>query len=152
MLFNPYYNFSLLHYQFFFLFSFILQTIFLFLFFLLYCNTRKKSVVFIFSLVQSLIHVQLFATPWIAARQASLSVTNSQSLPKLMSVELVMPSNHLSLCRPLLLLPSVVPSHRVFPKVVAKTLELQLSVLPMNAQDWSPLGWTGWFSLQSKGL
>ena len=58
-----------------------------------------------FSSVQLLSHVQLFATPWTAARQASLSITNSQSLPKLMSIELVMPSNHLILCRPLLLRP-----------------------------------------------
>ena len=57
---------------------------------------------------------QLFATPWIAARQASLSITNSWSLLKLMSIELVMPSNHLILCRPLLFLPSIFPSIRVF--------------------------------------
>ena len=67
-----------------------------------------------FSLVQSFSRVQLFATPWTAARQAPLSVTNSQSLPKIMSIELVMPSNHLILCRPLLLLPSIFPSIRVF--------------------------------------
>ena len=67
-----------------------------------------------FSSVQSLSHVQLFATPWIAARQASLSITNSQSLLKLMSIQLVMPSNHLILCHPLLLLPSIFPSIRVF--------------------------------------
>ena len=67
-----------------------------------------------FSSVQSLSHVQLFVTPWIAARQASLSITNSQSLLKLMSVESVMPSSHLILCRPLLLLPPVPPSIRVF--------------------------------------
>ena len=64
--------------------------------------------------VQSLSHVQLFVTPWTAARQASLSITNSQSLIKVMSVELVMPSNHLILCHPLLLLPSVFPSIRLF--------------------------------------
>ena len=64
--------------------------------------------------VQSLSRVQLFATPWTAAHQASLSITNSQSLLKLMSVELVMPSNHLILCRPLLFLPSIFPSIRVF--------------------------------------
>ena len=64
--------------------------------------------------VQSLSHVRLFATPWIAACQASLSITNSWSLPKLMSIELVMPSNHLILCRPLLLLPSIFPSITVF--------------------------------------
>ena len=67
-----------------------------------------------FTSVQSLSRVRLFATPWIAAHQASLSVTNSRSLLKLMSIELVMPSSHLILCRPLLLLPPVPPSIRVF--------------------------------------
>ena len=66
-----------------------------------------------YSSVQSLSHVQLFATPWIAARQASLSITNSWSLLKLMSIKLVMPSNHLILCRLLLLPPSIFPSIRV---------------------------------------
>ena len=70
--------------------------------------------VFQFSSVQSLSLVQLFATPWIAARQASLSITNFRSLLKLMSIESVMPSNHLVLCRPLLLLPPIPPSIRVF--------------------------------------
>ena len=69
---------------------------------------------FKFSLVQSLSHVQLFVTPWTAARWAYLSITNSRSLPKLMSVESVMPSNHLIFCHPLLLLPSIFPSIRVF--------------------------------------
>ena len=67
-----------------------------------------------FSSVQSLSRVRLFATPWTAAHQASLSITNSQSLLKLMSIESVMPSNHLILCRPLHLLPSIFPSIRVF--------------------------------------
>ena len=67
-----------------------------------------------FCLVQSLSHVQLFATPWTTARQASLSITNSWRLLKLMSIESVMPSSHLILCRPLLLLPSIFPSIRVF--------------------------------------
>ena len=66
------------------------------------------------SSVQSLSHVQLFVTPWTAACQAFLSITNSQSLLKLMSIESVMPSNHLILCHPLLLLPSIFPSIRVF--------------------------------------
>ena len=66
------------------------------------------------SSVQSLSHVRLFETPWTAACQASLSITNSRSLPKLMSVESMMPSNHLILCRPLLLPPSIFPSVRVF--------------------------------------
>ena len=64
--------------------------------------------------VHLLSHVQLFATPWTVARQASLSITNSRNLLKLMSIKLVMPSNHLILCRPLLLLPSIFPSIRVF--------------------------------------
>ena len=67
-----------------------------------------------FSLIQSLSCVRLFATPWTAARQASLSITNSQSPPKPMSIESVMPSNHLIFCHPLLLLPSIFPSIRVF--------------------------------------
>ena len=67
-----------------------------------------------FSSVQSLSHVRLFATPWTAAHQASLSITNSWSLLKLMSIKLMMPSNHLILCHPLLLLPSIFPSIRVF--------------------------------------
>ena len=67
-----------------------------------------------FSSVQLLSHIRLFATPWTAARQVSLSVTNPQSLPKLMSIESVMASNHLILCHPLLLLPSIFPRIRVF--------------------------------------
>ena len=72
-----------------------------------------------FSSVQSLSHVRLFATPWTAARQASLSIANSRSLLRLMSIESVMPSNHLILCCPLLLLPSIFPSIRVFSKELA---------------------------------
>ena len=67
-----------------------------------------------FSSVQSLSHVQLFVTPWIAAHQTSLSITNSRSSPKLMSIKSVIPSSHLILCRPLLLLPPIPPSIRVF--------------------------------------
>ena len=103
-----------------------------------------------FSSVQSLSGVWLFATPWTTARQASLSITNSQSLLKLMSIESVMPTNHLILCHLLLLLPSVFLSIRVFsnesvlhirwPKYWASG---SASVLPMNIQDWFPLGWTG---------
>ena len=80
-------------------------------------NTVDHIIVLVnvqFSSVQSLSHVRLFATPWTAARQASLSITNSRSLLKLMSIKLVMPSNHLILCRPLLLPPSIFPSIRVF--------------------------------------
>ena len=109
------------------------------------------------SSVQSLSHVQLFATPWTAARQASLSITNSLSLPKLKSIKSVMPSNHLIFCRPLLLLSSIFPSIRwewvSSSHQVATVLGVSASasVLPMNTQDWSPLGRTGWISLQSKG-
>ena len=113
-----------------------------------------------FSSVQLLSHIHwLIAPSWSAARQASLSITNSQSLLKLMSTVSVMPSNHLILCCPLFLLPSIFPSLRVFSN--ESTLRIRWptywsfsssSVLPMNTQDWSPLGWTGWISLQSKGL
>ena len=75
-------------------------------------SPKKTSVQF--SSVHSLSRVQLFATPWTAARQASLSITNSQRLLKLMPIRLVMPSNHLILCLPLLLLPSIFPSIRIF--------------------------------------
>ena len=75
---------------------------------------KKTPKFFQFSSVQSLIHVQLFVTPWITARQASLSITNSWSLLKLMSIELMTPSSHLVLCHPLLLLPPIPPSIRVF--------------------------------------
>ena len=88
-----------------------------------------------------------------------LSITNSRSLPKLMSIELVNPSNHLILCRPLLLLPLIFPRITVFSNKSALCIRwpkywsfASISVLPMNTQDWSPLGWTGWISLQSKGL
>ena len=108
------------------------------------------------SSVQSLSHVWLFATPWIAARQASLSITNSQNLPKFMSIESVVSSSHLILCRPLLLLPSIFSSIRVFSNdsVLCISIEVSASasVLPMNFQDWFPLGWTGWISLLSKGF
>ena len=79
-----------------------------------------------FSSVQSLSHIQLFATPWTAALQASLSITNSQSLLKLMSIESMMSSNHLILCHPLLLPPSIFPSIRVFPgeSVLLNSLKL----------------------------
>ena len=105
--------------------------------------------------VQLLSRVQLFATPWTAARQASLSITKSRSLFKLMSIESVMPSNHLILCCPLLLLPSIFPSIRVFSNELftsgGRSIGVSASapVLPMNIQDGVPLGWTGWVSLQS---
>ena len=108
-------------------------------------------------IVQSLSHVQLFVTLWTAAHQAPLSFTISQRLLRLMSIESVMPSNHLFLCHPLLLLPSIFPNIRGFSNESAFTSDGQsigvsASVLPMKTPDWSPLGWTGWIFLQSKGL
>ena len=111
------------------------------------------------SSVQSLSRVQLSVTPWTVACQASLSITNSWSLLKLMSIESVMPSNHLILCHPLLLLTSIFPSIKVFSNESVLHISGQsigvsasASVLPMNIQNWFPLGWTGLTSLQYKGL
>ena len=101
----------------------------------------------------------VFATPWIAARQASLSITNSRTSLRLTSIESVMPSSHLILCRPLLLLSPIPPSIRVFSN--ESTLRMRwpstgvsalASFLPKKSQGWSPSEWTGWISLQSKGL
>ena len=77
-------------------------------------NNKKTNKIFQFSSVQSLSRVRLFATPWITARQSSLSITNSRGSARLTSIESVMPSSHLILCRPLLLLPPITPSIRVF--------------------------------------
>ena len=114
---------------------------------------------FYFSSVQSLSCVRLFATPWITACQASLSITNSWSSFKLMSIESVMLSNRLSLCCPPFLLPSIFPSIRVFSmnqlfqsdgqRIGASALA---SVFPKNIQGWFPLELTGLMSLQSRGL
>ena len=103
-----------------------------------------------FSSVQSLSRVRLFATLWTAAHQAFLSITNSWSLPKVMSIESVMPSNHLILCRPSC--PQFFPVSESFQMSQSIGVSASTSVLPMKTQDWSPLGWTGWISLQSKGL
>ena len=104
-------------------------------------------------------HVQLSVTPWTAALQAFLSFTVSQSLLKLMSIELVMLSTHLILCLPLLPLPSNLCQHQSFPMSLLFAsggqsigASASASVLPMNIQGWFPLGLTGWISLQSKGL
>ena len=128
----------------------------------LYCTlyTMLYTVTYtIFSSVQSLSCVRLFATPWTTAHQASLSITSAQRLLKLMSIESVMPSSHLILCRPLLLLPPIPPTSGSFPMSQLFAwggqsigVSASTSVPPMNTQDWSPLGWTGWISLQSKGL
>ena len=112
-----------------------------------------------FSLVQSLSHVWLFATSWTAAPQASLSITNSRSLLKLMSIESVTPSNHLILCCPLLLLPSIFPSIRVSSNESvlrirwAKYWTFSFSISPSNEHSGLIfLGRIGWISLESKGL
>ena len=110
-----------------------------------------------FSSVQSLSHIWLFVIPWIAARQASLSI-NSRSSIKLMSIESMMPSSRLILCCPFLLLSSIPPSIRVFSSESTvlmrwpKYWSFSFNISPSNEpEDWSPLVWTGWISLQSKG-
>ena len=109
------------------------------------------------SSVQSLSCVQLFATPWTAAHQASLSITNSWSLLKLMSIELVIPSNHLILCRPLLLLPSIFPSIRAFSNESAlcirwpKYWSFSFSISPSNEHPGLisfRMGWLDLFAVQ----
>ena len=105
--------------------------------------------------IQSLSRVQLFASPWTAAHQASLSFTISWSLLKLMSIELIMPSNHLILCHPLLFLPLVFsfPMSWLFSSGGPSLgVSASASVLPMNIQGWFPLGLTGLISWLSKGL
>ena len=118
-----------------------------------------RSYYWTFSSVQSLSHVRFFATPWIAARQASLSITNSRSLLRLKFIESVMLSSHLILCRPLLLLPPIPPSIRVFSNESTlhmrwpKYWSFSFSIIPSKdipglisfRMDW-------WISLQSKGL
>ena len=113
----------------------------------------------LFSSVQSFSHVRLFVTPWAAAHQASLSITNSWSATKPMSIELVMPSNHLTFSRPLLLLPSIFPSIRVFSN--ESTLHIRWPQYWSFSFNISPsrehsglisVGWTGCIYLQSKGL
>ena len=111
------------------------------------------------SSVQSLSRVQLCATPWIAAHQASLSITNSQSSLRLTSIKSAMPSSHLILCRPLSSCPQSLPASESFPMSQlfawsgqSTGVSALASVLPKNTHDWSPLKWTGWISLQSKGL
>ena len=125
-----------------------------------YCEVSRTgfiipiSEIHTLSSVQSLNCVRLFVTPWTAARQASLSITNARSLLKLMSIKLVIPSNHLILCHPLLLPPSIFPSIRVFsnesvlrirgPKFWSFSFSFSFS-------PWFPLEFPGLISLQSKG-
>ena len=128
-------------------------------------KTEKNNVRF--AAVQLLSLVQLFATPWTAGRQASLSLTIYWGLPKLMSIESVMPSNHHIFCHPILFLPSIFPasSGKDLSRVFSNESGLQVasggqsigasasvSVLTMNIQGWFPLRLTGLISLLSKGL
>ena len=135
------------------------------------CKTYKESYMYnfthllvvlqivVFSSVQSLSPVRPFEIQWTAARQASLSITNSWSLLKLTFIESSMPSNHLILCCTLLLPPSIFPSSGSFPMSQlfasggqSTGVSASASILPMNTQDWSPLGLTSLISFQSKGL
>ena len=119
----------------------------------------KCQTYFQFSSVESLSHVWLSVTPWTAARQASLSIASSWTWLKLMSIESVMPSSHLILSSPSC--PAFnLPQHQgedfqsqfFTPGGQSIGVSATTSVLPMSIQDWFPLGWTGWISLQSKGL
>ena len=108
--------------------------------------------------VQLLSHVRLFSTPWTTEHQAFLSITNFQSLPKIMSIESVMPSNHLILCCPLLLLPSIFPSIRVFSNESAlhirwpKYWSFSFNINPSNEHPGLISFRIDWISSQSKGL
>ena len=131
-------------------------------------NNREKGKFnndYVVVVVQLLNHVQLFATPWTAACQGSLCFTLSLSLLKLMSIVSVMPSNHLILCHPLLLTYNLSQHQGLFQWVGSFPMSwlfisggesiggsASASVLPMDIQDWFPLGWTGWISLLSKVL
>ena len=119
----------------------------------------KKNKILGVQLLLSLSHVWLFVTPWTAAHQASLSFTVSWSLFKFMAIDLLMLSNHLILCPPFSFSFQFFQASGSFPmsqffasggqSIIASA---SASVLPMNIQDWFPLWWTGWISLQSKGL
>ena len=124
---------------------------------MVYC--WKETVIKIHSIssVQSLSPVRLFATPWTAARQASLSITNSRSSLKLMSIELVMPSKHLILCAPLFSCLQSFPASGSFPMSQffasdGQNIGVSASILPMNIQGWFLLGLTSLIFLLSKGL
>ena len=127
-----------------------------------YCNKSNDKLALLYYFPQSvqlLNHVWLFVTPWTAARQASLSITNSRNLLKLKSIELVMPSKHLfsvipfSSCLQSFPASGSFPRSQFFPSSGQSIgVSASTSVLPVNIQDWFPLGWTVWISLQSKGL
>ena len=118
-------------------------------FLLLFCHNKRV-------IVQSLSHVWLFVTPWTAACQASLSFTISRSLLQLMSKESVMPPAILSSAIPFSCLQSFPASGSFLMRQLfssgGQSHGVSASVLPVNIQGWFPLGWTGWISLQSKGL
>ena len=120
-------------------------------------NTVMQRTVLISS-VQLFSCVWLLATPWTEAHHASLSITNSRSLLKLMSLKLVMPPKHLILCHSLLLFSSIFPSIRIFSYESVlhirwpKDWSFSFSISPANIQDWFLFGWTGWISLLSKRL
>ena len=119
-------------------------------------DTHMRTQTYISS-VEALSWAWLFVTPWTAAHQAYLSITYSWSLFKLLSIESVMPSNHLVLCCPLLILASTLPSSRVFSNESVLCIRWskywKFSISPlMNILAWFPLSLTGWISLQSKGL
>ena len=122
------------------------------------CGKWKTFAVKGFVVVSSLSHVQFFVTPWTVAHHVPLSSANSCSFLKFMSFGSVMPSTHLTLCRPLLLLQSFsvsgsFPMSQLFASCGQSIgASASASVLPMNIQDWFPLGWTGLISLQFKGL
>ena len=114
---------------------------------------------FQFSSAESFSHVRLFVTPWTTVHQACLSITNSHSPPKPMSIESMTPSNHLILCRPFSSCPQSFPASgssqmsRLFTSGGQSIgVSASISVLPINTQDWFPSGWTGWIYSQSKGL
>ena len=120
---------------------------------------RKENKSQNFSSVQSLSRVWLFATPWITVHQASISITNSWTLLKLMPIESVMLSSYLTSVIPFSSCPRSLLASASFPMSQLLAwggqsigVSASASVLPMNRQNWSPLGWTGWISLQSKGL
>ena len=112
-----------------------------------------------YSVVSDSLQPRLFATPWNAACQASLFIKNTRSLLKLMSIASVMPANNLTLGHPFSSYLQFFPASGSFPMSQLFSwggqsigVSASASVLPVNIQDWFPLGWTGWISLQSKGL
>ena len=122
-------------------------------------NKQTKKYVIIFQFISVAQLCLTFVTPWTTAGQAFLSITNSQSSLKLVSIKSVMPSSHLILCRPLLLLPSIFPNIRVFSNESVlhirwpKYQSFSFSISPSNEYSrLISLGMTGWISLQSKGV